>query len=142
MNEIYCKILFLVPSCFANVPLGQTTQISCCCMGVWKIAQLSIGVRHGWDHKHVVINLRNYHISFWNWDINIENYCITFLPFSPVEESSLENIESIQFDTNYQWYLFEISQNYIIACFSSQFVLKTISNWQFCTQNNIKLNIF
>ncbi len=76
-----------------------------------------------------IINLENYCIEFWKCKIDIYNYCIEILLFSPVEERNSEDIESIQFDTNYQWHLFEISQNYIVTCFSSQFVL------DFCTQN-------
>ena len=79
-----------------------------------------------------VIDLGSYRISFWNCNIKIENYCITFLLFSMVDERSSENIEWIQFNTNYQWYLFETSQNYIITSLSSWFEL------DFCTQNNIK----
>ncbi len=79
-----------------------------------------------------IIDLENYCIKFWKWEIDIENYRIKILPFSPVEERNSENIESMQFDTNYQRYLFEISQNYIVTCFSSRFVL------DFCTQNDIK----
>jgi hypothetical protein len=79
-----------------------------------------------------IIYLENYCIKFWKCKIDIENYRIEILPFSPVEERNSKNIESMQFDTNYQWYLFERSQNYIVTCFSSRFVL------DFCTQNDIK----
>ena len=82
-----------------------------------------------------VIDLRNYCIGLWNCNINIKNYCITFLQFSPVENGSSKNIELIQFDTNYQRYLFEISQNCIVTYFSSWFVL------DFCTLNDNKLII-
>ncbi len=47
-----------------------------------------------------VIDLGNYHIGFWNCNIKIENYRITFLLFSLVDERSSKNIERIQFDTN------------------------------------------
>ncbi len=88
---------------------------------------------HWRDCKHA--HYQSQKLSYWISELQcwyIDNYHIAFLPFSPVEERNSENIDSIQFDTIYQWYLFEISQNYIITCFSSQFVL------DLCTQNNIK----
>jgi hypothetical protein len=75
------------------------------------------------------LNLRNYCISFCSRNININNYCISFLKMSLFEVRNVK-IKSIQVDT--KWYLFKISQSYIIKCFSSRFVLN------FGTQNDIK----
>ncbi len=50
-----------------------------------------------------------------------------------------DDIKMIQFDT--KWYLFEISQNYMVTCFSSQFVLNFCTqNDNFVLKNNIKQN--
>ncbi len=68
-----------------------------------------------------IINLGNYHISFWN--CNIDNYHISFLKMLPEcrDKVDTNRYNSIQFHT--KRYLFEISQNYIIKCFSSQFAI-------------------
>jgi len=40
-----------------------------------------------------IIDLNNYCIKFWKCEIDIENYRIKNLQFSPVEERNSENIE-------------------------------------------------
>ncbi len=76
------------------------------------------------------LNLKNYCI-FCSQYIDIDNYHISFLIMLPFEVRNVK-IKLIQFDT--KWYLFEISQNYIVKCFSSQFVLN------FCTQNDVNID--
>ncbi len=86
-----------------------------CCTFVYSVINLT------WNKQYV----------FFITDIN--NYCICFLKMLQFEVRNVK-IKSILFVT--KQYLFEISQNYIVKCFSSQFVLN------FCTWNDIKLIIF
>ncbi len=67
-----------------------------------------------------IIDLRHYCIGFWNCDIIIDNYCITFLKMLQEFWDKVGTIwyNWIRFYT--KWYYFEISRNNIIKCFSSQ----------------------
>jgi hypothetical protein len=77
------------------------------------------------------LDIKNDPIGFFRQYINIDNYHIGFLIMLPSEIRIVEK-KLIQFDT--KLHLFEVSQNNIIAYFSSCFVLN------FCTQNQfIKL---
>ncbi len=61
-------------------------------------------------------NLKSWILSIRNCSryLDIEKYCIGLLKISPFEVGNVEMYETIQFDTNYQWYLCEISRFEII----------------------------
>jgi hypothetical protein len=84
---------------------------------------------HGWDHKHG--HYQSQKLSYWflklqyrYWELSyhfFENFIIW-------GQECRDKVNTIQ----YKMVPFEISQNYIVTCFSSQFVL------DFCAQNDMK----
>ncbi len=92
-----------------------------------------LAFKHGWDHKHGHYQSRKLSYQFLKLQYQCWELSYQFFGNVTVWGKECQNkVDTIWYKT----VPFEISWNYIITCFSSPFVL------DFCTQNDIKLNIF
>jgi len=69
------------------------------------------------------LNLGNYHISFCNRDININNYWKGFLKIWLLEVTKVDTDDSIQFDTNSEWYLYYCQCKWTFSISHSLFIV-------------------